>query len=77
MRLYNKKTLTKKKKKELEKLRKKHNRIKHRAFRDDESDEPVHIDLYQKACLMVNALRGKWEVKKGKVIMPIPKSVKL
>ena len=37
-------------------------------------DEPIHISLYEKAELIIRALRGKWKVKKGSV--KIERSIK-
>ena len=33
----------------------------------DPLDEPNDIRLYEKACLIIKALKGKWKVKKGSV----------
>ena len=47
-------------------------KVKHKT-----KEEPVHPDLYQRAVIIIRALKGKWDVKKGKVVIKMPKSKKL
>lgn len=52
------------------------NKIKHKSTRDEDDDYPSRPDLYERAQLAIKALKGSWEVKKGKVIIKRDKKKK-